>query len=150
MGCATWASLPAPLPGRRNLVVTHHPAAAAVCHPGALAYGNWAMIQRLSTPAQTPHVWIIGGASIYAYALQALMCPWLYLTEIDAAFPQADTWWPVPEVEWVRGMMYAPAPAGGPGAIRQTWRRALAGPWQGAHPLRYRFTAWCQEVPRGA
>ncbi|MFM7972904.1 MAG: dihydrofolate reductase [Betaproteobacteria bacterium] len=89
MGRKTWDSLPAsvrPLPGRRNVVITRDPNAHC---PGAERHTS--LEAALQALAQEPHVFVIGGAQIYALAL-----PWadeLLLTEIDAVLP-ADAHFP--------------------------------------------------------
>ena len=67
----------APLPGRRNVVVTRNPAfeaAGAECVPSLDA-----ALQRL---ADAPRVFVIGGAQLYAAALP--LAQRLLLTEVDA------------------------------------------------------------------
>jgi dihydrofolate reductase len=82
MGRKTWQSLPPrvrPLPGRRNLVVTHDPAFDA---PGAeCVHSLDAALQRLDNEAT---VFVIGGAELYAQALPRAQR--LLLTEIDKDF----------------------------------------------------------------
>lgn len=88
MGRATWLSLPRrPLPGRRNIVLSRSadfspegaekassiPEALALCHGG-------------------PTPFILGGGSVYARALPFLSR--IFVTRIDAAFPDADTFFP--------------------------------------------------------
>ena len=65
MGRATWESLPAsvrPLPGRRNVVLTRQPAWSA---PGAVVAHS---LDEAIESAEGD-VWVIGGASVYAAAL---------------------------------------------------------------------------------
>jgi dihydrofolate reductase len=90
MGRRTWDSLPArfrPLPGRRNIVVTRSPhwqaegAEPMPSLPAALAAASGAA-----------HVFVIGGAQLYALALPH--ADELVLTEIDAAFDGADVHFP--------------------------------------------------------
>jgi dihydrofolate reductase len=90
MGRKTWDSLPErfrPLPGRRNLVLTHDPAWSA---PGAQAVGSFE--QALQAVAQEPKVYVVGGAQVYALALP--YADELVLTEIDAHFEEADSFFP--------------------------------------------------------
>lgn len=90
MGRRTWESLPArfrPLPGRRNVVVTRNPAYDA---PGAeLAASLDEALARLRGAAT---VFVMGGGELYASALPR--ADELVLTEIDAAFPDADAFFP--------------------------------------------------------
>lgn len=66
MGRVTWESLPQsvrPLPGRRNIVVTHRTSYDA---PGAEVVGSLDEGLRLAGDGE---VWVIGGASLYEQAL---------------------------------------------------------------------------------
>jgi dihydrofolate reductase len=90
MGRRTWESLPArfrPLPGRRNLVVTRQAGYEA---PGAETAPGLA--EALARAADAPRVFVIGGGQLYAEALPR--ADELVLTEVDAAFPDADTFFP--------------------------------------------------------
>jgi len=89
MGRKTWDSLPErfrPLPGRRNLVLTHDASwqADGAEHAGSLD-------EALRLVADAPKVFVIGGAQIYAEALPR--ADELVLTEIDAHF-DADAFFP--------------------------------------------------------
>ena len=67
MGRKTWDSLPAkfrPLPGRNNIVITRQP---DWHDTGAKPARD--LPQALQLCAQDAHVWVIGGAQIYALAL---------------------------------------------------------------------------------
>ena len=82
MGRKTWDSLPPkfrPLPGRSNIVITRqtdwHSRGAIPAHGLEAA---------LSLCAQAEHVWVIGGAQIYAQALP--LASTVEVTEIDADF----------------------------------------------------------------
>lgn len=89
MGRKTWDSLPArfrPLPGRRNIVVTHNAEWQA---EGAEAAGS--LEAALALAAGSPKVYVIGGAQLYAAALP--LADELVLTEIDADL-EADTFFP--------------------------------------------------------
>jgi dihydrofolate reductase len=90
MGRRTWESLPPrfrPLPGRRNIVVTR---SAGFDAPGAETADSL-QTALLRLQAQ-PQVFVIGGAQLYAQALPR--ADELVLTEIDAAFDGADTFFP--------------------------------------------------------
>jgi dihydrofolate reductase len=90
MGRKTWDSLPErlrPLPGRHNLVLTRDPAWSA---PGAQAVGSFE--QALQAVAQESKVYVMGGAQVYALALP--YADELVITEIDAHFEQADSFFP--------------------------------------------------------
>ncbi|MEY8878657.1 MAG: dihydrofolate reductase [Leptothrix sp. (in: b-proteobacteria)] len=89
MGRKTWDSLPArfrPLPGRRNVVLTHQTDwradGAAVAHT---------LSQALDLLAGVPKAFVIGGAQLYAAALP--LADTLVLTEIERDF-DGDTRFP--------------------------------------------------------
>ena len=90
MGRKTWDSLPdrfKPLPGRRNIVVTRNTdwqvaGADAAC----------SLDDALTLVADVDKVFVIGGGALYALALPR--ADELLLTEIDAAFDDADTFFP--------------------------------------------------------
>jgi dihydrofolate reductase len=82
MGRKTWDSLPPkfrPLPGRSNIVITRQPDWHDV---GAIAAHG--LEAALPLCAQADHVWVIGGAQIYAQALP--LATTVEVTEIDADF----------------------------------------------------------------
>ena len=88
MGRKTWDSLPAkfrPLPGRRNLVVSRSVAEL----PGAEVFPS---LDAALAACTEPEVCVIGGSEIYALALPRAHK--LALTEVDAAFPDADRHFP--------------------------------------------------------
>jgi dihydrofolate reductase len=90
MGRKTWDSLPAsvrPLPGRLNLVVTRQPQWRAA---GAERAGS--LDEALARVAGEPRVFVIGGGELYAQAFARADS--LELTEIDAEFSGADTFFP--------------------------------------------------------
>ena len=88
MGRLTWESLPKrPLPGRRNIVISHRAGFAA---EGAETASSVSEALSLCPPPETP--FIIGGGSVYAAALP--FCSKVFLTRIDADFPDADTFFP--------------------------------------------------------
>ncbi|MEO5733372.1 MAG: dihydrofolate reductase [Rubrivivax sp.] len=90
MGRKTWDSLPTrfrPLPGRRNVVLSRNPDWRA---DGAERVADFASALELLGDAET--VCVIGGAQVYSQALP--MATRLDLTEIDASFDNADTYFP--------------------------------------------------------
>lgn len=90
MGRRTWDSLPErfrPLPGRRNIVVTRNPRWHA---EGAERAGS--LDDALTLTRDAERVSVIGGGELYALALP--LADELQLTEIDAAFEGADTFFP--------------------------------------------------------
>ncbi|MDE7403316.1 MAG: dihydrofolate reductase [Muribaculaceae bacterium] len=88
MGRRTWESIPRrPLPGRRNVVITGD---ADYQANGAEIVSSPAMSLDVCPPPEIPFV--IGGGRIYEQ-----MMPWcthIYVTRIDAEFPEADTYFP--------------------------------------------------------
>ncbi len=90
MGRRTWDSLPErfrPLPGRRNIVITRNADWQA---PGAEVAHSLA--QGLALVADAPKAFVMGGGQLYAEAL--LHADELVLTEVDASFEGADTFFP--------------------------------------------------------
>lgn len=95
MGRKTWDSLPPkfrPLPGRSNIVITRQ---TDWHSPGAIPAHS--LEAALSLCAQAEHVWVIGGAQIYAQALP--LATTVELTEIDADF-DGDAYAPDLGSEW--------------------------------------------------
>lgn len=91
MGRRTWDSLPErfrPLPGRKNVVVTRNPEWSA---EGAERAGS--LEEALELVAHEKHVFVIGGAEIYAAALP--LADEILLTEIELDV-EGDTFFP----EW--------------------------------------------------
>ena len=115
MGRRTWESLPArfrPLPGRRNVVLTHQ---SDMIADGATVVHN------LDDGLTDPDTWVIGGEQIYTLALpRASRCE---VTEIDIELPRddGDAVAPVLDEMWV----------GTPGE----WQTSSAG-------VRYRFHSY--------
>ena len=149
MGRRTWESLPArTLPGRELYVLTHHPwtrlpdpwpaeVTAADSLPSAF---------RDATKERCPNVFVIGGAQVYAEALHHPDCQTLYLTEIEAEYPEADTHWPESRIDWEKGILTTwtktctPLHTISPGT---TWSRTHVSAWitEPDRP-RYRFGIW--------
>ncbi len=94
MGRKTWESLPKrPLPGRENIVVSRK---ATYPAPGAILAGS---VQEALHKASSQKVCIIGGGSIYQATLP--LCTCIDFTQVYAEFPQADTFFPLPDPqEW--------------------------------------------------
>ena len=97
MGRRTFESLlhqfGGPLPGRENVVLTRHP--THVDHAGLHVYGG--MDEALASFADRERLFIGGGASVYAAALDATDGPpladRLELTLVEGAF-EGDTYFP--------------------------------------------------------
>ncbi len=87
MGRKTFESIGKPLPGRVNVVLTRQknyaPQGVVVHH---------SLEDALSVFADSPKVFIIGGAEIYREALPLM--DKLYVTEINAVIWQGDTYFP--------------------------------------------------------
>lgn len=86
MGRKTFESLPKALPKRRNIVITsdlnYTAEGAEVCHS----------IDEALELCKNDKVFILGGGRIYQQFID--MANSLYLTEIDAVCPDADTYFP--------------------------------------------------------
>lgn len=99
MGRKTWESLPKrPLPGRLNIVITRN---ADYDAPGAMIAPSIEAAIKICSNEQGPDakLFVIGGGSIYNQALP--LCDSIDLTLVDARFPQADTFFPLPnEEDW--------------------------------------------------
>jgi dihydrofolate reductase len=95
MGRRTWESLPAkfrPLPGRKNVVLTHQTAFMA---DGAM------VVRSLDEALTDPETWVVGGEQIYTLAMpRASRCE---VTEINIDLPRAggDVVAPVLDETWV-------------------------------------------------
>lgn len=86
MGRKTWESLPGKLPGRENIVVSSRDVTGADLVVRSLE-------EFLQENAATPEeVFVIGGGQVYKAALPYAKI--LYLTEVDAAVSDADTYFP--------------------------------------------------------
>ena len=91
MGRKTLDSFPGgkALPNRRNIVITHHTdcdrenVEVVVSPDAALA---------LTENTDSDSLWVIGGGSIYTALLSR--CKRVYLTKVDQAAPEADTFFP--------------------------------------------------------
>jgi dihydrofolate reductase len=93
MGRRTWESLPGPLPGRQNLVVTRDPSYAAAGAEVVSSLDAALAAVRLPAPA-----FCIGGGELYRAALPRAVT--LYLTEIDRDFAGDVTFPPFDRAEW--------------------------------------------------
>jgi dihydrofolate reductase len=90
MGRRTWESLPAPLPGRDNVVVTR---SAGYEAPGA-ALAN-SLEAALALCSGEPVAFVIGGSRLFAESLP--LAAGLVMTEIHRDYP-GDAWFP----QWER------------------------------------------------
>ncbi|MDZ5604912.1 dihydrofolate reductase [Pseudomonas sp. RP23018S] len=115
MGRKTWDSLGRPLPGRLNLVVSRQTGLqldgaevfASLQHAQQRAE-QWAREQGVD------EVMLIGGAQLYAQALEQALVSRMYLTRVELS-PAGDAWFPVfDEGQWQR-VSSAPQAAEGDG-----------------------------------
>ncbi len=96
MGRKTFESLPGVLPGRPHWVLTHQPG-YAVSHEAVTVFHSVEAMEQAMETGQD--YFVIGGASMYEAFLP--LADSLYLTEIDAAFDGADTFFPAwQKEEW--------------------------------------------------
>ena len=86
MGRKTWGSLPGKLPNRENIVISRHPVDNA---DATITDLTKFIAQNKDTDEE---IFIIGGGMVYATFLDHAKN--LYLTEIDAPAPAADTFFP--------------------------------------------------------
>ncbi len=86
MGRKTWESLPGKLPNRENIVISRHPVDNA---DATITDLTEFIAQNKDTDEE---IFIIGGGMVYATFLDHAKN--LYLTEIDAPAPAADTFFP--------------------------------------------------------
>ena len=87
MGRATHESIGRPLPGRRNVVLTHQPDYVS---PGCEIFHSLDLA--LSCSEGEEEVMIIGGRTVYMEAIP--LCTRIYLTEVDAEL-EGDIYFPV-------------------------------------------------------
>ena len=103
MGRKTFDSLPnGALSGRRNIVVTRNPSFAAPGTERAASLG-----EALAMCADGADPMIIGGGEIYRQAMP--LADGLELTEIDAAVPDAEVFFPTVGQEWEAVSVSEPA-----------------------------------------
>lgn len=79
-----------PLPKRRNLVLTRHPENLAKVN--VEAFNTVPALMRSLSTTEREISFVIGGSSIYKQMLP--FCDRVYVTEIDHAFPEADSYFP--------------------------------------------------------
>lgn len=99
MGRRTFASLPKPLDGRDNIVVTRTPATLPEgVHGAADPAAAVALARQFAQSRGSAEIMIIGGAEIYRALLP--QADRIYLTRIHAA-PDGDTWLePLADADW--------------------------------------------------
>lgn len=119
MGRKTWESLGRPLPGRQNIVITRDPAYAA---GGATVVHT--LEEALAAAGDAAQVFVIGGAQIYAAALDR--ADTLIATEVHADVP-GDAWFPpLPPGQWRESSREPQPPEDGLGYDLVTYDRTRA------------------------
>lgn len=78
-----------PLPKRRNIVISHQ---TDLEIEGAELMGSLEEALEAAGDLEDDHLWVIGGGSVYTALLSR--CRRVYLTKVDAAAPEADTFFP--------------------------------------------------------
>jgi dihydrofolate reductase len=86
MGRRTWESLPGPLPGRENIVITRTPGYEAQGAAVASSFGG-----AIALCAGEDLAFVIGGTQVFAEALP--IANGLVMTEIHRDY-EGDTWFP--------------------------------------------------------
>ncbi|WP_455581923.1 dihydrofolate reductase [Dysosmobacter sp.] len=91
LGRKTLDSFPGgrPLPGRRNIVITHK---VDFDRAGAQIVSSPAAALAAAAGTEDEHLWVIGGGSVYTALLSK--CRRAYLTKVNAAAEGADTFFP--------------------------------------------------------
>jgi len=95
MGRNTWASLPRPLPGRTNIVLSRRSGFNAI---GAVVCSNLSEALRFAADAGDEEAFVIGGSQVYAEALPYARR--IYLTRVFATV-EGDVWFPALTDEWI-------------------------------------------------
>lgn len=92
MGRKNFDSIPEkfrPLPGRKNIILTRNTQFSA---PDCTVYHSLEEALK-ATPAEET-LFVIGGGQIYQHALDLDCIDEMYITEVDALFEDADTFFP--------------------------------------------------------
>jgi dihydrofolate reductase len=128
MGRKTWDSLPRPfrpLPGRKNIVITRQAgwldAQQLVDKPNTSVLAVDSLDAAWAACGEAPHVWVMGGAQIYAQALP--LAHEVVVTEIEAAF-EGDAYAPVLDSSWQAVARERHTSASGLGYSFVTYQRA--------------------------
>ena len=118
MGRKTYESIGRPLPNRRNVIVTRQADYAPERCETASSLEN-----AIRLVAGVPEIMLIGGGTLYAEAMPALER--LYITEVDLAVKDADTFFPeIRDEDWVESAREAlPATESHPALIFRTLDR---------------------------
>ena len=78
-----------PLPNRRNIVITRN---EEFQREGCEIVGSPEAALELAAGTEDERLWIIGGGSVYTAFLSR--CKRVFLTKVDAAAPETDTYFP--------------------------------------------------------
>lgn len=101
MGRKSWESLPIrfrPLPNRVNYVVSRNTAFEA---HGAHVFPELTNAVAKAKEEGAESIFIIGGAQIYRQSIMENLIDEMYLTHVDASFPDADVFFPaIEESQW--------------------------------------------------
>ncbi|BBH43776.1 dihydrofolate reductase [Pseudomonas sp. KU43P] len=124
MGRKTWDSLGRPLPGRLNLVVSRQPglqlAGAEVfasLEAALVRAEQWAREQGVD------ELMLIGGAQLYAQALEKGLVSRMYLTRVELA-PDGDAWFPeFDQAQWRRVSTEAQVEVDKPAYHFEVWEK---------------------------
>lgn len=92
MGRKTFESLPGVLPNRTNIVISSQPSIPGIGPGIKLVRSLDEAIQVARTSPGAEEMFIIGGGSVYAKAID--QADRLYLTVVDKESPDADTFFP--------------------------------------------------------
>jgi len=119
MGRRTFESLPGPLPGRTHVVLSRDTGFAS---PGVTVCRS--LEESMAAAKALGEVFVIGGGKVYAALLP--YCERALVTQVDAAAPAADTFFPNLDEH-------------------PRWRLIDAGEWQEEAGLRFRY---CEHTQR--
>lgn len=95
MGRKTMQSLGKPLKNRQNIVISRQPDSLL---PGFIHASGLEPAIQLAAETETDEIFIIGGGEIYRQSMPLLNR--MYLTLVDAGFPEADTFYPEWGEDW--------------------------------------------------
>lgn len=142
MGSRTFESLPLfPLGMRHNVVISQRRRNAFEKHRSLSYVADFEQALRYASSLASLNIFVIGGAQVYAEALKHPGMDTLYLTEVDAEYPEAETEFPVDTFDLEKGRLWVDT--------RErldtmtAWDRKVTSPWvQEANQPRYRFGIW--------
>jgi dihydrofolate reductase len=101
MGRKSFESIPKkfrPLPNRVNVIISRNP---DFMYEECYTCGSLEEAIQLAGINEEPMAFIIGGGEIYRQAIEKNLVDEMFLTMVDAAFPDADTWFPkFDHIQW--------------------------------------------------